>query len=113
MTNTVTFRYPSKAFSYGFAEQQVEVPLELSPTEIAKMYVAAVREYQEAEIAANKESRTDAEKATEEMMARELGATKISEEPNKESEVKALWEKPAEPAAAKPWETQAPKVSLF
>jgi len=112
VTTKVTFRYPSKAFSYGFAEQELELPSELSPSDVAKMYVAAVREYQEAEVAANKVSRTDAEKATEEMMARELGATKISEEPNNQEPAKAPWEKPAEPAAAKPWENQA-KVSLF
>lgn len=109
----VTFRYPSKAFSYGFAEQELELPTEMSPSEVARMYVAAVREYQEAEVEANKVSRTDAEKATEEMITRELGATKVSEEPNTQEPAKAPWEKPAPVASDKPWEGQAPKVSLF
>lgn len=128
MTVKVTFRYPSKAFAYGYAEQQMELPDKMSPADVAKMYVASVLEYQAAEIEANKVSHTDAQKAAEDLMASELGAKKISESVNKSaaqdgadelshSEKAAIsseppWKKPAEATAVKPWEN-TPHVDLF
>jgi hypothetical protein len=112
---------------------QIELPEDITPEQVAKMYVAAVLEYQLAELNA-KESSSQPEKAAEELFKTKLGATKISEEKHthkfayaddengnsgsfcecgEEEPAKAPWEKPAEPAAAKPWENQAPKVSLF
>lgn len=111
VSTKVTWRFPSKAFSYGFAEMQIELPDDITPEQVAKMYVAAVLEYQLAELNAKEDSPTP-EKAVEELFKTELGATKISEEPNSEGPAKAPWEKPAPATAEKPWESKA-KVSLF
>lgn len=105
----VTFRLPSKAFQYGFAEMQVEYPDDLTPAQVGELYVGAVLEYQLAELNA-KEAQKQPEKTAEELFKSELGATKISEESNTES---APWKQPAPEVSAKPWENQAPQVSLF
>lgn len=112
MTTTVTWRFPSKAFSYGFAEMQIELPEDITPAEVAKMYVAAVLEYQLAELNAKEDSAAP-EKSAEELFKTELGATVVSVEENGEEPAKAPWEKPAPAVSSKPWENEAPKVSLF
>lgn len=125
-SNEITFRYPSKAFSYGFAEQRFVLEEDVTPAEIAMMYVTAVREYQDAEVAAAKASKPEAEKAVEKMITKQLGGKVIDVSVNEnavqdaadlmspdEKSDKAPWEKPAPAVAAKPWEGQAPKVSLF
>lgn len=105
----VTFRLPSKAFQYGFAEMQVEYPDDLTPAQVGELYVGAVLEYQLAELNA-KESQKQPEKSAEEMFKSELGATKVSEENNEGAT--APWKQPAPEVSTKPWENKA-KVSLF
>lgn len=106
----VTFRLPSKAFQYGFAEMQVEYPDDLTPAQVGELYVGAVLEYQLAELNA-KEANRQPEKAAEELFKSELGATKVSEEKNEEPS--APWKQAAPEVSAKPWENQSPQVSLF
>lgn len=123
----VTFRLPSKKIQYGYAEVEMD-SMGLSATALGEMYAKYVLDFQAGEIDAV-QSVKDNMKAAEDLLKSELGATKISESVNENaaqdgadelthSEKAAVsttppWSKSAPATAAKPWENQAPKVSLF
>lgn len=116
----LTFRLPSKAVQYGYAEIEIEHAGEATGHEVGVMYADLVKSFWEGE----KGLKTPPldQKAAEEMFEKELGATKVSEEKTEESptdqsgkpsvESDPPWSKSrgASSPGKKPWENGAPDL---
>lgn len=104
----ITFRLPSKAAQYGYAEIEVDHEGDVTGHEVGVMYADLVKSFWDGEKGA-KPKAPDA--AAVEEFERQLGATKVSEEASesKDEAGSPPWEKPPT-ASPKPWENKTPDL---
>jgi hypothetical protein len=107
----LTFRFPSKAVQYGFVEYKFQTD-NLTPGEIAKLYVEQLVEYQSAEIDTYKEVE---KRAREGMLSLGGKVVAVEENPKENPPPSGASSEDMQAAAdevsAPPWQAAAPAVS--
>lgn len=114
----VTFRLPSKAIQYGYAEAEVELPDGTHPEDIGRRYAKFTYQFlkgEQAGMMAALDGHKDPVDQAVETITESIPATVVIEETVEkaaEIEAKKPWEQKVAPKA-KPWETggAAPKAA--